>query len=530
MACADNPATAPQAKTPLLRHSASSGARGPTRFANTIKYRDNGKKNARGFAGAASLEVRGLLGMDGNTTLDVATGTIDNPDASRLLNRIQVKQYALNGALQATTNYKDLSSSTYQTTLVGRVRGSKLGVQGTVVGVDGKHSDVISATETVKLRPDVSVDRIIAPAQSPVATPLQISALISENNGDVGARTDCVLAVDGVDVGRGKGIWVDAGRSVSCVFNHTFETKGAKQLTVRAISVNPGDWNPANNRVTQAITIYVPTDVVWFGSYGAIRDWVGTRLREGFYIQTDNGARTDYRELLNLRHYDTWSVNIGGTVPAMTSPVSFSLHDEIDGQLLTDFQFDAATATSFEFGGTYEDPDFGTITYHGECTDQARLEQIVYEGVAVNVSPAFVRICSQVQSNGSGPIPGLSRTDFNYGTNAGDVSYYTEDYQNFDDNDPNTPDQTYSFNGDVNYTYGNLTFGNNYSFVFRLSGAEQTQWTSSGTINATSFQNIVSMPYHCDDFDAGFYTGRECQSGEYRQTTIGGNAQGVPVH
>src|SRR5690348_9752240 len=113
-ACADNSATGPIRTNALLRRDVSGGTvrRGPTRFANRIKYRDNGKKNARGFAGAASLEVRALLGMDGRTTLDVATGTIDNPDASRLLNKIQLKQYAPSGDLQTTTNYKNLSSPT----------------------------------------------------------------------------------------------------------------------------------------------------------------------------------------------------------------------------------------------------------------------------------------------------------------------------------------------------------------------------------------------------------------------------------
>jgi hypothetical protein len=377
------------------------------------------------------------------------------------------------------------------------------------------------------LRPDISVDRILAPTQARIQMPIQISAVISENNGDVGARADCVLAVDGVDVGRANGIWVDAGRSVSCVFNHIFATAGAKQLAVRAISVNPGDWNASNNTFTQAITIYVPNDVAWFGSYGAIRDWVGTRLMEGYYIETDNGFRTDYRQLQDLRRYDTWSVNIGGSVPRMTGPLTFSLHDEIDGHVLTDFQFDPATATSLEFAGTYEDPDFGTVTLSGECMDQQRLVQVVYEGVTVNVSPAFTRICSQTQSNAAGVIPERSTTDFNYGTNAGDVSYYTEDYQKFDDGPDFNNDYEYSFNGDVDYTYGNLTFGNDYSFVYIIFGANDTK-ISSGTIHATTFQNIVSDPYRCDDFDIGIFVGRQCQSGEYRQTITGGNASGTP--
>lgn len=500
--------------------------RGPTRFANRIKYRDKGKKNARGFAGSASLEVRALLGIDGSTTLDIATGTIDNPDVSRLLNKIQLKQYAPNGTLQTTTNYKNVSSPTYQATLVGRVHGSKLGVQGTVVGIDGKHSDVVSATETVKFRPDVSVDRINAPAQSPVMTPVEISALISENNGDVGARADCVLAADGVDVGRANGIWIDAGRSVSCVFDHAFTTAGIKQLTVRAVSVNPGDWNPSNNSATQAITIYSVNDFSWYGSYQSLGEYVGTKLSEGFYIQTDNGARTDYRQLEVWRRAQLWRADVSGNVPLMTGPLTFTLHDEIDGQVLTDYQFDPAVSLPLVFDGTYEDPNYGTVTQHAECMDQARLEPIVFEGITADASVAFVRICSQIFTIASGTLRAF--TDFQYATNAGDVSYYTEDYRQYDDGDPNTNfDYTFSFNGDVEYAFGNLIFGRDYSFVFTITGANETK-TARGTVHTTDVGFVASQPYTCEDFDNGFYTGRFCSSGDYRQSGTAGNAYGYP--
>ena len=532
-ACADGSPTGLIAKTPVLRRDATSvDGRRPTRFANSIKYRDKGLKHARGRAGieatAATLEARALLGIDANTTLDISTGAIDAPDVSRVLSKVQLKQYAPNGTQQTTTNYKDINTPVYQLTLAGRVRGSKLQVQGSIVGVDGKRSDVVTVTETVKLRPDVSLDRIIAPARSRVAVPVQISALISENNGDVGARADCVLTVDGVEAGRANGIWVDAGRSVSCVFNHVFATPGTKQLSVSAISVNPGDWNAANNSANQAITIVLGNDFAWFGSYSSLRDYVGTKLMEGYYIQMDNGARTDYREYQEFRRYDNWSTNISGQVPPMTGPLTFSLRDEIDGQLLTEFEFDPSTAINQEFSGTYEDPDIGTITYNGNCTDQARLEQVVFEGVTVNVSPAFVRICTTLRSGPSGPLPEQSVTDFQYGTNAGDVSYYTEHYQKYDDGDPNTNfDYTYSFNGDVNYTYGNLIFGNDYSFVMKITGPDQSK-TASGTIHSTVFNNVVSQPYRCEDFDAGVFFGRQCTSGDYRQTVTSGNASGSP--
>ena len=526
-ACVDNTAPRLLRSPPTLRRSISSGGRGPTRFANRIKYRDKGKKNARGSAGGASLEARALLGFDGNTTLDVATGTIDNPDASRLLNKIQLKQFAPNGELQTTTTVKNLSSSTYQATLPGRVRGSKLGLQGILVTLDGKLSNVVSVTETVKLRPDVSVDRIVAPTESPVQTSVRISAVISENNGDVGARTDCVLAVDGVDVGRANGIWVDAGRTVSCVFDHTFTTSGTKQLSVRAISVNPGDWNSANNSASKQITIFARNEFSWGGSYIALTDWVGMRLMEGFYIQTDNGARTDYRQYEEIRRRDSWQTGVEAYIAYMSPPLTFSLRDKIDGQLLTDFPFDESSATRFEFTYTFEDPNLGTVTQHGDCVNAYQLQDIVYEGVSATVSPAYVQVCSETFSDASGAVTG-SFTRLQYGTSAGDVSYYTQDYQKYDDGDPNTNyDYEYSFNGDVDYTYGSVIFGSEYSFAFTLSGPDGTKY-GSGTIPTTTFHNVFSWPYSCEDFDAGPFTGRSCSSADYRQTSTSGVAFGNP--
>jgi hypothetical protein len=153
---------------------------------------------------------------------------------------------------------------------------------------------------------------------------------------------------------------------------------------------------------------------------------------------------------------------------------------------------------------------------------------VVFEGVTVNVSPAFVRMCTTLRSGPSGPLPEQSVTDFQYGTNAGDVSYFTDHYQKYDDGDPNTNfDYTYSFNGDVNYTYGNLIFGTDYSFVLRITGPDQSK-TASGAIHSTVYNNVVSQPYGCEDFDAGVFFGRQCTSGDYRQTITSGTATGVP--
>lgn len=530
-ACADNTATAPTGKTPLLRRTISTaGARRPTLFANTIKYRDKGKKNARGraaIAAALTLEARALLGKDLRTTLDVSTGEIDGAPGTGVLNKIQLKLYAPDGALQTTTNYNNLNTPTYQTTLAGRVRGSKLQVQGKISA--GNQTDVVTVTESVKLRPDLSIDRITAPAQARQQSSVNISALISELNGDVGARSDCVLFVDGVEADRAHGIWVDAGRSVSCLFSHTFPTTGTKQLTVSAVSVIPGDWDNANNTATSTINIVPPNDFYWQGSYQALTNWHGWSFSEGYWTRPDVGDRADWRIFQDMHHSDSWVAHVIGNVPAMGWPLAFSVQDEMDGTQLEFLAGDAATPSWTE-EGFEEDPVLGQVHVQRTCATAFNLKPITFEGQDVMTSSAFMTVCTSLRDASSVPLPDRSFTDFNYGTSAGDVSYYGEHFETYDPGPNQDPSYGYyfSFNGDTDYSYGTLVFGKNYKFTVIISGAEVTR-TASGTIQlGDPFVNNVARSYSCDDAGDETFFYHSCFSGNYTQTTLSAVAEGVP--
>lgn len=530
-ACADNPATAPVTKSPSLRREASVAGRRPARFANSIKYRDKGLQHARGRAGiaatAATLEARALLGRDGSTILDISTGAIDAPDASRLLSKVQLKQYAPDGTQQTTTNYKDINSPVYQLTLAGRARGSKLQVQGSIVSLDGKRADVVTLTETVKLRPDVSVDHITVPAQSFITVPVNISALISENNGDVGARADCVLAVDGVEVSRARGIWVDAGRSVSCLFSHIFPTTGTRQLTVTAVSVNPGDWNASNNAATSTIAITLPrNEFTWNGWYTSARNQTGWSLAEGSWSRSDYPASGVYRVYQEYRRQDSRSAHVTGRVGVMEPPFTFSFQDEIDGKLLNHENFDPITDQHSVYEGTYEDPDYGTVHYKASCTLAYRVVPIVFEGQTIDGWKSQVLICTWLRDGPSGPLPEVSFTEFDYITGAADVSYYAEDSYSCV-NCTETGDASYSFIGDVEYAYGTLLFGTDYSFMLKITGSDQSK-TASGTIHLTTNDFVTTVPYSCRDTNDGIYFEHACFAGDYTQTVTQGIATGTP--
>lgn len=527
-ACADSAPTAPAAKTPVLQLNRSHSGGRPTRFANSVKYRDKGRKHGHGHAGTASLDVRALLGKDGRTTIDISTGEIDAAHAPGSLEKIELKLFAPNGKLQTTTKYKDLSSPVFQTTVRGRARGSKFEVKGYIVGIDRHRTDVVTVADTVELRPDLSVDRITAPAQSQLAIPVEISALISENNGDVGARADCVLAVDGVEADRARGIWVDAGRGVSCLFRHLFPTTGTKQLTVSAISVIPGDWSASNNSATQPIKIVLPpNEFSWEGGYFASRNYTGTQLSEGYAILPATGEREDFRMFQETRRMDSWGAHASGTVGLMQGALAISFRDEIDGNPLAQADFDPLEIpTTFE--GTQEDPALGSVHFQTGCTEQYVLVSSVFEGKEMTFSPLYVELCKWALSGPSGPLPDHSFMNFFYNATAGDVSYYAEQYRKYDDGTPEgLGDFTFSFNGDVQYSFGNVVFGNEYSFMVKISGSGQSK-TASGTIHTTTSDNVVSQPYGCEDIMDGIWAVHSCSAADYRQTVTSGTALGTP--
>ncbi|HVG44400.1 MAG TPA: hypothetical protein VM890_06695 [Longimicrobium sp.] len=233
---------------------AAAAAGKPSLIRNAVKYRDQGAKPATGRSGSSTLTVRALLGMDGATDLEVTTGVFDPvPTATRPLTKVQVKQLDASGHSLRTLNYNGLTNggtATFRYT--GLPRGTTLQVQGHVT--EGRRTDVVTATAAVYLRPDLRV-RLEAPQQVRAGFPVNLVATVSEGNGDMGARADCVLYVDGVEVDRASGIWVDAGGAVTCAFTYVFPSAGTRRVRVEAANVSPGDFDLTNNAAEATVQV-----------------------------------------------------------------------------------------------------------------------------------------------------------------------------------------------------------------------------------------------------------------------------------
>jgi hypothetical protein len=354
-ACSETP-TKPQlsARTSAPRLNVSAGAQTPKLYPNSVKYRDTGAKPARGRSGAASLEARALLGKDRETLLEVSTGSLEGGQAPPgNLEKVQVKVFDPQGHYVSTTNRNGLAGGGYAAYRFATLpRGSGLQVQANVGGIDANRTDIVTVSETVKLRPDLVVG-IAAPNRALLGVPVQIVGTVRELNGDVGARTDCVLSVDGERVASADGIWVDAGGDVACSFSLAFPTLGTKTLQLSVENVAPGDYDADNNARTASIVI--ESDVKGFSFFTEAAEWSETfDYRFDFFFKDGpdaNGTTITHDE--QIRGHQEDGFQHGLMFGSLEREIQFPIRDvqfsnTTDGTVLAAKSFGTLEPTYFQ--------------------------------------------------------------------------------------------------------------------------------------------------------------------------------------
>jgi hypothetical protein len=225
---------------------------------SSIHYRESGVGNAHGRSGSVKVTARALLGKDNTTTVELTTGTLDsNVTPPGSFAKVQFKPLDPSGDAMFTRNFNHLWTDTgyYSFVWPSLYRGEQIQLQSLLKGIDGNGMDVVTLFETVKLRPDLAVQNLTFPETAIVQQVVNIRANIAELNGDTGATTACVLAVDGNTVDQANNVYVDAGGGVTCEFSYTFAGAGTHAIQVSAANPLPGDWDLSNNAASGNITI-----------------------------------------------------------------------------------------------------------------------------------------------------------------------------------------------------------------------------------------------------------------------------------
>ena len=198
-----------------------------------------------------------LYAKDGTTELEATTGEFGSPTPPPgTFWKMQVSTLDALGVVMSTTQYRDLDAfgGYFKQSYTNLWPGQPFQIQAHI-RTSSKRNDTVTVTTSVQKRPDIAVSGLVSPPMAPVNLPVKMFAVVSELNGNIGARTDCVLYVNDVEADRAAAIWVDSGDSVSCAFSPTFSTLGTNHLKVRAVGVDPGDWDAANNVFEKTVLV-----------------------------------------------------------------------------------------------------------------------------------------------------------------------------------------------------------------------------------------------------------------------------------
>lgn len=486
-ACADQPtdpgARATAAGRTLAFTTSPSGA---ALMPNAVPYSDTEQKPSTGRAGSALVTARALIGRDMVTELELRAYAADSTrPAQPSLQKVRVNATGYNGEALFEINHTGLSGPSLVRTYPGLGWGQTLAVQANVTGIDPNRTDVVNATVPVLLRPDLGIFLFLT-GSARVGTPHTITAYVGEGNGQVGARADCVLYVDGVEEDRARDIWVDASGVVTCAFTHVFASEGTPLVKVAVENVRPGDWDTGNN-TAQAAVVVVGADNYFSEAVASS----GTSYRHNHYasewLDRTTGSGSQGTSEFTEEHWSQFALAYGGFNHGFSAPLTIHASQTSSGQPIHAFtiQLDSLGAGYSCFSRV--DPS-AAATFYG-CT----------------INTSYWR-----------------STTFRYDRNAGSVTYHSADYgRTWDGQTGDT--YTYHRNFDFTSTTGTRApFGTSYTFSLRFVTPDTTISTSLTLPLTYAESNAGGPDTFCSEYDSSTWFSRTCGSFQYRATSLSG--------
>jgi hypothetical protein len=499
--------------TPLL---AVSGDRPRLRlFPKSRKYRDRGSKPARTKAGTIVVESRALLGRDGATLVEVAAGDLDSdaPPPGEI-RKVKVRLPGT-AAKPRTLTYNHLTGGYWSKSFRGLTRNQIVETHAHARGPERKGTTVAKSANVVQLRPDLAASDIRAPHRAVMNVPIEISAVIRELNGDVGANASCVLYIDAVRAATGDGIWVDAGGDVSCVFRVQIPTTGTKQLSVGVENVVPGDYDPRNNKATGTIVV----DAGAFSFTAFALDFHESYAYGSSALTTygpdDDGKNETLSYVFDApiykRHYQQGSFSglLGVDLPFPVEEVTFS------------HVSNGTTIAAASYTGLVATDIFENQSIRSSCVWG-------FEHLANDLGSVSVSICS-----GANKLVGGAEVPFTTLYNArhtSQVTYFvaTESLKNrvWYDNGSDVENMWAQNYNDVSAPVF-TPFGSDYRLhiVLRMGGFE---YVNEATIPLSPSRLVEPDIMDCRQWQEGFYNFHTCDwRRDYLRTGVSGETTGV---
>jgi hypothetical protein len=443
----------------------------PQLVPNSVKYRNSGIPNAKGVAGAATVESRALLGADGVTEIELTTGSFDGAaPPSGTIEKIQLKL----SNPEETTNFNDVSGTAHVARVEGLARLDPIDLH---MNVKAGATTVVQLSDVVKLRPNLRVTGYSGPALAITGAPVTFAASIRETNGDVGERASCVLLANGVEVDRARNIWVDAGGSVACTFRHTFAAPGSYDMKVAVVDSDPGDFLAADNEAGASLTVYSAASA--FDAWS----WTARDYTTNAHYYEDGALLTGDSHVTGWNQASDFYAMIANR-PIDLNNVRLSVSEESDGETISNAELTEWDSSPF-------------------CAWS-------YDGVGRMVSA-----CNVTSEDRTFVTLSVNRA-------SGDVTYVSEGSRRSTNPDTHQLEDHYFSNTDHNQYGVQKRFGNTASLRVTF-GDGTTAWEAQPFLTLTPYTLTDNQPLTCANVRG---RGFRCTSHEYHEEGVQGTVTG----
>ena len=490
---------------------------------SSIHYRQNGVGNAHGRSGSTSETTRAFLGKDDNTTIELTTGQFDsNATAPGGFTKVQLKPLLSSGAALYAHNFNGLSTSSgyYNFVWPSLHRGEQIQLQSSIRGIDGGSTDVVTLTETVKMRPDLAVQNLTFLETAIVQQVVNIRANIVELNGDAGATTACVLEIDGNTVDQANNVYVDAGGGVTCEFSYKFNGAGTHTIQVSAANPVPGDFDVSNNAASGAITVSTDNAEHVTGLFADSNVAAPKQQTQSFQV-TYQGATVErlsntFGSTIHLQGTSTLIQEYGCTgasnATSWQPPVDISYTESMDGNQMLAFTDKGLNAVGASLA----------VEPFPVCNSTAASVVAQYGSSFIVDHFDYIGYVQYLDGAGN-PLYSLQFVGVERG--AGDVTYFSYGYQCSWWNSCSNPADYYAWNTSTKTKWGTLLpLGSMWGSSIASQDASGNTLAQELTVPLTAFQQSNAQGNSCVNIgpDNYGYTYQTCTALDYESVVTSG--------
>jgi hypothetical protein len=273
-----------------------------------------------------NLRLTALTGPKGaDLTVAVDVDASSSCSLPTELKKVQVKTFDADGTLADEQSAGDISAPGGKANLdLGNVpRDRRVDVQ--VLVKNGARTFVVRGATRTLLRPDLVVEKLIAPKQALVGAPFTVKAVITERNGDVGASADVTLSAL---PGAAQHIDVPRGGSTTVSFPLSLASPVTAELTATVKGAAPAETDAENDTLMTPVEITehelaAPYRVLFpsLVGYGAqfnnhlYAPITSVRIPAGEYPDVEAKVKALQPELVRIFYNDNWEENQDNTHP-----------------------------------------------------------------------------------------------------------------------------------------------------------------------------------------------------------------------